>query len=55
MVSFWASGKIYLAQAESVFYKFEATTFSTIMMVVVAVQFIWGIGFLKESCKIYLI
>jgi hypothetical protein len=51
MVGMWSAGKKIFIPAEYIYYQLQGIHFSGLVTVVIAVQLIWGIAFLKESCK----
>jgi hypothetical protein len=48
---FWTGGRAVFIPAEYVYYELKGLSVSPLITVVLGVQFIWGAGFLKESCK----
>lgn len=50
---FWTAGRTIFVEYEYVYYKLNGLTVSPLVTAVLAVQFVWGAGFLKESCIKY--
>ena len=46
-VGFWANGRKIFLPAQYVYYKIEGFTFSTGVIVILAIQLLWGISFIK--------
>ena len=49
-VGFWSNGRKIFLPLEYVYYKLEGFKFSGLVAVILAVQTIWGVAFLKQSC-----
>jgi hypothetical protein len=49
---FWTNGRTIFIPAEYVYYQLYGITVSPLVTAALGVQFIWGAGFLKESCKL---
>lgn len=51
---YWGGGKITFDKEKSVFWEFEGAG-STILTALLGIQAYWGLSFLKEACKLYII
>ncbi len=50
-VGFWSNGRKIFLPAEYLYYKLEGLTVSSVVTIVLIVQLIWGVAFLKQSCN----
>lgn len=52
---YWTGGRTIFIPAQFVYYQLRGLTVSTGVTIVLAIQFVWGAGFLKQSCKFIVI
>jgi hypothetical protein len=50
--AFWTGSSLYFDREKSIFWEFHATA-PTILCVLLILQSIWGLSFLKEACKLF--
>ena len=54
-LGFWANGRKIFFPAEYIYYKMEGFQFSKGVAIILLCQFLWGLYFIKLSCKYCLI